>query len=201
MEKNNGTLPARGDVIEITARRCPEKMSPLLQAGRRYAVRNVTQLKDGTPVLEVQHPQRKKAVLRVNAARFDWKVITIEGMQLERVRKDIEEDTTKLCTDFTQDEQINIAFVPLIFNHIAWMYAMQAVQKSADYRVGMLKKITRAVRQLKQEYDSEMFRGLDAPLPRGEADGTVRGGVPTGLHDTLLFGQPRVQTEDARLAV
>lgn len=86
---------------------------------------------------------------------------SLEEIREEQFRKDVAEATSKLITEFTQDEQISIAFVPLIFNHIAWMYAMKAVQKSVDYRVSLLKKITRTIRELRQEYEREVSKDLD----------------------------------------
>lgn len=74
MEKNNNNIyiPKEGGLVKITARHCGEKVSPLLQVGMTYTVRAVASLNDGTPVLELEHPTRKNAVLRANASRFDW---------------------------------------------------------------------------------------------------------------------------------
>lgn len=79
----------------------------------------------------------------------------------EQFKRDVAESTSKLISEFTTEEQIQIAFVPLIFNHIAWVYAMKAVQKSVDYRIELLKKITRAVRMLRKEYEQEVSKDLD----------------------------------------
>lgn len=79
----------------------------------------------------------------------------------EQFKKDVAESTSKLISEFTVNEQINIAFVTLIFNHIAWIYAMKAVQKSVDYRIELLKKITRKVRALRVDYEHEVSKDLD----------------------------------------
>lgn len=79
----------------------------------------------------------------------------------EQFKRDVAESTSKLISEFTVNEQINIAFVPLIFNHIAWIYAMKAVQKGVDYRVEILKKITRKVRALRVDYEREVSKDLD----------------------------------------
>lgn len=163
-----------GDLIEITARHCGDKVSPLLQIGIRFVVRNVSELKDGTEVIEVAHPTRKKSVLRMNAMRFEWKRFSFEDLREEQFKKDIANDTLRLLSEFTFEEQINIAFVPLIFNHLAWIYAMKAVQKGADYRVDMLKKITRRVRALKVEYEREVSKDLDIRHQKHIEDETER---------------------------
>lgn len=159
--KNNIQLPKAGDLVRITARHCSEKVSPLLQVGKAFIVQNIAFLSDNTPVLEVVHPKRKKAVLRANAARFEWQILTPEVMKEEAFKKEVAEETSKLLTDFTKEEQINIAFVPLIFNHIAWVYAMKAVQKCVDYRIEILKKVTRGVRKVRQDYEREVSKDLD----------------------------------------
>jgi hypothetical protein len=161
MSSKKIAMPKAGDWIEITARKCSDKVSPLLQIGKRFVVKDIAALQDGTPVIEVVHPTRKKAVLRVSTAKFGWKAITIETLREEQFKKEVAEDTSKLISEFTVDEQVNIAFVPLILNHIAWIYALKAVQKSVDYRVELLKKITRQIRALRTEYEREIAKDLD----------------------------------------
>lgn len=91
----------------------------------------------------------------------DIKQKSFEEIREEQFKKDVAESTSKLISEFTVNEQINIAFVPLIFNHIAWIYAMKAVQKSVDYRIELLKKITRKVRALRVDYEHEVSKDLD----------------------------------------
>lgn len=159
--KINKSLPEEGEWIEITDRKCGDKVSPLLQVGGRFIVRGVAELKDGTPVIEVAHPKRKKSILRMNAAKFGWKAITIEALREEQFKKEITEDTSKLITEFSKEEQISIALVPLIFNHIAWTFALKALQISVDNRIGLLKKAGRKVRELRQEYEAMVRKDLD----------------------------------------
>lgn len=159
-------MPEVGALVEITARHCSDKVSPMLQVGKRFVVRSVTSLKNGTPVVELAHPTRKNAVLRINKERFDWQVITVEMLYEEQAKKEIAEHASKLMSAFTLKEQINLAFVPLIFNHIAWVYAMKALQMSVEYRVGLLKKITRKVRELKLDYEREVAKDLDSQHQR-----------------------------------
>lgn len=161
MGKARIQLPKPGEVVEITARHCGAKVSPLLQTGEMFTVKNLASLGDGTPVLEVAHPKRKNAVLRVNAARFEWRVVTPGDLKERAFTKEVAAEAKRLLSDFTREEQINIAFVPLIFNHIAWVYAMQAVQMCADQRIDELKKVTRCVRQLRKAYMDEVCKDLD----------------------------------------
>lgn len=161
--KNKLQTPKAGDLIEITARHCGEKVSPLLQVGKRFIVKETATLgkSDDTLVLVLCHPTRKKATLRANALRFEWRIITPEILKAEALAREVAKDAGRLMSDFTREEQIDIAFVPLIFNHIAWFYAMKAVQISVDERISILKKVTRGIRKLRNDYENEISKDLD----------------------------------------
>ena len=66
-----------------------------------------------------------------------------------------------LSEKFTLEEQSKIAFVPLIIAHIAWTYAFRTIQFAADHRLEEVKKLSRAVRHVREEYISELQRSLD----------------------------------------
>lgn len=86
-------------MIEITARKCSEKQSPLIEVGKSYICKGVSSLKDGTTVIEVVHPTKKKQTLRVNALRFDWQILTDE-MKFEReFREGVRKDTEKMMNE------------------------------------------------------------------------------------------------------
>lgn len=104
----------------------------------------------------------------------EMKGLTLDKIREDQFKKQVAEDTSKLISEFSQDEQISIAFVPLIFNHIAWIYAMKAVQKSVDYRVSLLKKITRRIRELRQDYEREVSKDLDYRHQKHLEDETER---------------------------
>lgn len=161
--RNNIQTPKAGEMIEITARHCSDKVSPLLRLGGRFIVKETAALSDtdATLVLVLYHPTRKKATLRANALRFEWRIITPDILKAEAFKKEVAEETSKLLTDFSKEEQLNIAFVPLIFNHIAWFYAMKAVQISVDNRISILKKVTRGIRKLRKDYEEEISKDLD----------------------------------------
>lgn len=185
--KNKIQLPKVGEMIEITARHYSEKVSPLLRVGNFFMVKNIAFLSDKTPVLEVAHPKRKKAVLRANAARFEWRIISPETIKEDAFRKEVAEETSKLLTDFTKEEQINIAFVPLIFNHIAWIYAMKAVQISVNDRIEMLKKVTRGIRKLRADYEREVSKDLDYRHQKHVEDETERFVSEYQYNFTILY--------------
>lgn len=160
-KKKKHPIPKYGDVIEITARRCSDKQSPLVEVGKSYICKGVSTLKDGTMVVEIAHPKKKKAILRVNALRFDWQILT-EEIKMERAFKDgVKKDTERMMKAFTQREQIQMAFIPLIFADLAFHYADRCRRYAADNRIEILKKLGRAYDELKRSYQDQVNKDLD----------------------------------------
>lgn len=148
-------------MIEITARKCSEKQSPLIEVGKSYICKGVSSLKDGTTVIEVVHPTKKKQTLRVNALRFDWQILTDE-MKFEReFREGVRKDTEKMMNSFTQREHIQMAFIPLIFADLAFNYADKCRRYAADQRIEILKKLGRAYDEVKRNYFDSVSKDLD----------------------------------------
>ena len=160
-KKRNHQIPKQGEVIEITARKCSEKQSPLIEVGKSYICKGVSSLKDGTTVIEVVHPTKKKQTLRVNALRFDWQILTDE-MKFEReFREGVRKDTEKMMNSFTQREHIQMAFIPLIFADLAFNYADKCRRYAADQRIEILKKLGRAYDEVKRNYFESVSKDLD----------------------------------------
>lgn len=160
-KKKNHPIPKYGEVIEITARRCSDKQSPLVEVGKSYICKGVSNLKDGTMVVEIAHPKKKKATLRVNALRFDWQILT-EEIKMERAFKDgVKQDTERMMKAFTQREHIQMAFIPLIFADLAFHYADRCRRYAADNRIEILKKLGRAYDELKRSYQDQVNKDLD----------------------------------------
>ena len=160
-KKKNHPIPKFGEVIEITARRCSEKQSPLIEVGKSYICKGMSTLKDGTTVVEIAHPKKKKATLRVNALRFDWQILT-EEIKMERAFKEgVKQDTERMMKSFTQREHIQMAFIPLIFADLAFHYADRCRRYAADNRISILKKLGRAYDGLKRSYQDQVNKDLD----------------------------------------
>lgn len=161
MRDKKHPIPKKGEYIEITARKCSGKLSPLLQVGKKYFVRDFANLKNGSQVLIVQHPNKAKEVLRINEERFDWKIITIAEIKEDAFKKTVADDTAKMMQVFTFEEQMRISFLPLIISELAWKYAERARKESAEQRITLLKKLSRSIVQLREKYISEVRKDLD----------------------------------------
>lgn len=155
-------LPRAGQWIEITLRRqTATAASPLLQPGARLAVKATTQTGGGIPVVEVMHPKKKNATLRVNTRDFAFKAFTLDELRQEKFKKAMAEETRGIVTQFTKTEQVQIAFVPLVWTLLAFHFAEEAAGFAASYRIEVLKKVTRAVRKLRADFDAATAKDLD----------------------------------------
>lgn len=158
-------IPRPGDVIEITARKVGDKVQPLMKTGHRFVVVNTETVKDanGKPltVVIVKHPTAKGRTLRVRQGRFVWKVMTVADLETAKFRKEIADDTETLIKDFTHEERIQIAVVPLIYYHIIWHYTEMMIQQSITARAIKLKKLNRQIRETKMRYERFLAQDLD----------------------------------------
>lgn len=146
--------------IEITKRLCSPKQSTLVEVGKRYYIKGEDNLKDGTKVIIVNHPTKKKETLRINEKRFRWRKISVEQLKEESFRKTVAADVKRIKEAFSVQEQIQIAIIPIIIAHLAWIYAMQVAQMCAENRIEELKKVVRCVRMLRNEYLNELMKDL-----------------------------------------
>lgn len=156
-------IASTGDFIEITARRCSDKVSPLTKVGERFVVLSCSYMNNANKTIQVvvRHPKRKKAELRINADRFDWKLITIDELKEEYFKQEMADDTQKLINKFSFEEHMQMSFVPMIITHIVWHYADMVLAQAAANRIIMFKKAGREVKYVKQRYEEECRKDLD----------------------------------------
>lgn len=149
--KKKHPMPTPGQIVEITARLCSPKQQQEMKIGRIYVVKRVASLKDGSPVLEVEHPNYKKTLLHISAQRFEWRIVTVEMMRNRGVVEQENAIVQKLRREFTVEEQKSMAFIPLIIQGIIIHYADKCFQYAAFHRIDSLKKVSRAVRLSKEK--------------------------------------------------
>lgn len=150
----------KGNIIEITERLCGSKVQPRFKVGSKYVVAGTDTLKDGTLVVLITNPKRKRCY-RINEKRFKFKVITVNDIVEENLRQESKDSAKQLQNNFTIKEQMGIAFVPLIFHYIAFKFAEKARRLAAEYRIDILKKLCRAFDYVKTEYHQELSKDLD----------------------------------------
>ena len=150
-----------GEFVTITARKVSDKVQPEIKVGGIYRVNSLDKLKDGTAVLVLDRDIKKGTTVRCNAQRFEWRVISPEEIKERQFKKQIAEDTKRLVNSFSFNEHAKIAFTPLVVAHIAWVWAEYVLKECAEKRIEEVKKLSRAVRHLRDKYETAIRKDLD----------------------------------------
>ena len=75
--------------------------------------------------------------------------------------KEISLDTKKMLEVFSFEENMQIAFFPLVITEIAWYFTDKVLELAAAYRISETKKLSRAVKELRKAYISDCLKDLD----------------------------------------
>ena len=105
----------------------------------------------------------RKTHFGCNDNKQEKKIVTIPGVPVTEAqfKKQVHDDTMNMLETFTFRENMDIAFVPLIITEVAWYYALKVVKYAADNRISEVKKLSRTVRALREEYISTCRKDLD----------------------------------------
>ena len=79
----------------------------------------------------------------------------------EKFRKDVKHDIDVMLENFTWKENMMIAFVPLMLADMAWHYADKVMKYCADHKISIVKKLGRAIKQVKTDYETSLNQDLD----------------------------------------
>lgn len=77
-------------------------------------------------------------------------------------KESVRHDTDWMMKTFTFNENMMIAFVPLVISHLAWMYADKVMKYCAEHKISETVKLSRAVKHVRQEYVDSLKKDLDA---------------------------------------
>lgn len=96
----------------------------------------------------------------------------------QRLHREQARDMTLAMTQvLTEAEQMRVSFIPVILTHVAWRFALRAMELSVSYRVGILKKLCRVLRKVHEKYLDELRHELPAGATEHilrQADGCLR---------------------------
>ena len=87
--------------------------------------------------------------------------VTVPDLAQSRFKEKIHKETTDMLKTFTWQENMMIAFVPLVIMHIAWVYAEKARTGFATQKVSVTAKLSRALKFARQEYLNSLEKDLD----------------------------------------
>lgn len=143
-----------GELIRITSRNT--KLQPHVKLGDIYAVESTDITGKGAIVLVVHNDKMKYGTMRINSQRFGWERVTIQQLKAEKQeaqsKQAVKTDVQRILEAFTVQEHMEITFVPLVLNEIAWELAQKAMTLAARDKVQELKKLNRVLKELRQHY-------------------------------------------------
>ena len=116
----------------------------------------------------------------------------------ERQFKQIVADNTeRMLETFTWEENMMIAFVPLIISKVAWVYAEKVLAYCAAHRLSEYKKHGRVVKMLRQEYLDTLAKDLDRRHVRHIETQTEQFMDEINHHLTILWLQANTYIKNA----
>lgn len=143
-----------GELIRITS--INTKLQPHVKLGDIYAVESTDTTGTGALVLVVHNAKMKYGTMRINSQRFGWERVTMQLLKAEKQEADFKQtvktDVHRILEAFTLQEHLEITFVPLVLNEIAWELAQKAMILAARDKVQDLKKLNRALKELRVHY-------------------------------------------------
>lgn len=151
-----------GDTIRITIRNT--KLQPHVKLGDIYSVLSTDTTGKGATVLVVANKQMKYGEMRINSQRFGWERVTFDQLIAEKreakFQQTVKTDVERILHAFTVEEHLQITFVPLVLNEIAWQFAFKAIQLGARDKVQDLKKLSRVLKELRVHYERVVCKDL-----------------------------------------
>ena len=117
-------------------------------------------VKGKLPLLEYEGGIPEQETRQVIPKKDD-KPLNIEEWKEKIFRKQVAESTRKMTESLTIEEQMKVSFVPLIIIQLAWKYAEDAMKCAARDKVSILKKLSRTLKMVHQQYEDELKCDLD----------------------------------------
>lgn len=151
-----------GELIRITDRKT--KLQPHVKVGDIYKVQAISATGTGATVLVIDNKKLKQGKMRINSQRFNWERITMQQLATEKqnveFKHTVKNDVQRILEAFTIQEHVQITFVPLVLNEIAWQFALKSMALAARDKVQDLKKLSRVLKELRQHYERVVCHDL-----------------------------------------
>lgn len=112
-------------------------------------------------------PKEKIMPSTVNVIR----PVTIPDME-ERFHREVEKSTRMLLDNLTFEEQMQVAFTPLVIHEIIFIYAEKARLYAITNRMNKFKKTSRELQQIRKDYIKEIRKDLDGAHVKKITDNT-----------------------------
>lgn len=146
-------IPVKGERIEITERRCSDKVQPHIKLKTQMIVQDVNRLKSG-PVQIVATLNNK--TYKVNSDRFGWRLVHPAEKYKELLDQVEEMEDRALSNALNYKEKVQVAMIPFVIIHIIWFYAMKTIKLAGKNKVQILKEYTSETKTLHKKFQYQM---------------------------------------------
>lgn len=170
----------------IVKRKCSPKVQPhIIDNGLYLVLEELPKTKSGARCLLVAEFEQmaKMAMLtphanipikdmkRINADRFSWEVKSRKILK-ERtlayrdnfIKEQEQKQDAQIQSKFTEAERSKLAYTPYLYAELAWHYAFKALDISIERKVEDLKKTTRVIKQLRNDFLYELKKKMTQPV-------------------------------------
>ena len=138
-------------LIQIIERNCTDKVQSNIVVGKQYYATNADPLKDGTECLLVRENKDSKPH-RINAKRFNWKVIDLSQMQRQVQECNVTLQQEELSNKFSVNELAHQVIMPIVIYNLAIVYTERLLKELADNRIEQTRKLSRVMKDLIQQW-------------------------------------------------
>ena len=104
---------------------------------------------------------REKASVEVEVKKPVVRQRSLKELREAAFMEKVKDGVQQMIDNMTLDEQMKVAFVPLVIEEIAWVYAEKAMVCAARDKVEILKKLSRTLKLVRKKWIDELKRDLD----------------------------------------
>lgn len=170
----------------IVKRKCSPKVQPhIIDNGLYLVLEELPATKSGARCLLVAEFEQMakmamitphanipiKDMKRINADRFSWevknrKIVKEKALAYKDnfVKEQERKQDKEIQSKFTDRERSQMAYTPYLYAELAWHYANKAINLSVERRVDGLKKVTRTVKSLRNDFICELKKKISQPV-------------------------------------
>lgn len=117
----------------------------------------------GASIEEVQEAEKRVLDKIMHGKLFPGKLPEpIYPFNEHSFKKQVKDEAAQMLETFTWNENMMIAFVPLIIANLALFYVQEVLDYCAANRLSEVKKLGRAVKEIRQRYVDDLKKDLDS---------------------------------------
>lgn len=152
------------EVNERTYNAVQGDVCPFLASIDNAPQETVLDFSKGESIVASEPPKKEPVPISVN--------IVPPPSAEERFQQEVEKSTRMLLDNLTFEEQMQVAFTPLVIHELIFIYAEKARTYAIENRMDGFKNTSRELKQIRTDYLKEIRKDLDSPHVKRITDNT-----------------------------